>query len=255
MQRTLFVDVLAYTGAANNILDSSRAVAGGPLSGFQIFEAFTYGLFIPFTEKYRCAIAKLGSTKQTGPFVRVAAADMYRLKLAAEAKRNFSGGEQAPKCFVRRRNNMCFNFFDIESALTDKYARMVLGLLIAPGLYGGLHLLAWNGPFRSTVETTLWQMSALVVTTTGWVVLPAIALLGADPDFIPELPSLLKRTSIVHIFGACLLPYPLGAFWMSIPLYILARTFLVVESLIQLAYLPSSTFEEVQWSRYFPHIV
>lgn len=39
------------------------------------------------------------------------------------------------------------------------------------GLFGGLHILAWNGPFSSEWQKVIWCCSSLFITSSGFLVL------------------------------------------------------------------------------------
>ncbi|KAE8132567.1 hypothetical protein BDV38DRAFT_287603 [Aspergillus pseudotamarii] len=83
-------------------------------------------------------------------------------------------------------------------------------------IYGSLHLLAWDAPFHSAAEKTLWHMCSLVITCyTAW-----------------------KRFVVPMFFT----------------LYIFSRLFLVVECFVNLAFLPREVYETLQWAEYIPHI-
>lgn len=47
------------------------------------------------------------------------------------------------------------------SHLVGDLARCFAGVMLANACYGGIHALAWNGPFRTTAEGSLWRISAV----------------------------------------------------------------------------------------------
>jgi hypothetical protein len=155
------------------------------------------------------------------------------------------------------------------------------GLLIAGSVYGGIHLLAWNGPFATEVERWMWRSSC-------------IALVGAMPIIVLRIPSvylvmmveehfmtddnlknlrwtweklkdLLSRLFHTHVvleyiakiikltlkvFEASAIELPVLAYSMA---YIGGRVYLMVECFMNLAHLPSEVYKEPEWSQYIPH--
>ncbi|KAI9695124.1 MAG: hypothetical protein M1820_008892 [Bogoriella megaspora] len=149
-------------------------------------------------------------------------------------------------------------------------ATVLVALVIAGAVYGGLHLIAWDAPFTSTTQSTLWRLSAVTIaaaapyfyldtflvtlsfetwpSTQQWrnllerlsnkpALRPSQVLLGIVPilDYVPGITSIM--------------------FYAARLMYGLARIFLVVESFISFAYLPIGVFQEPQWTYYFPHIL
>ena len=131
----------------------------------------------------------------------------------------------------------------------DRSSSLLLGLILAGFLYGGLHLLAWKVPFASKAERILWHFSAILITSAGvgfaglsWYYYGGLYYYGG---FLGKLGDILTGVGVV--FGV------LCAFAMCMG-YLLARTFLVVECFLQLSRLPASAYETLEWSVYFPHI-
>jgi hypothetical protein len=61
------------------------------------------------------------------------------------------------------------------------FLSMLWSFLIAGLVYGALHLVAWNAPFPSRTEATLWRLSGLTLFLSGFVVLVIVGLeLGID---------------------------------------------------------------------------
>jgi hypothetical protein len=118
-------------------------------------------------------------------------------------------------------------------------------------LYGGLHLLAWNGPFSNPTERLMWRISALFVTCTfaglftgSFAVL--LVLLGRFPSAVKV--GMVRRgmkTSFEYFTSFVLFAVVGG--------YVLARVFLFVECFINLAHLPDEVFKEAQWTDHLPH--
>lgn len=158
--------------------------------------------------------------------------------------------------------------------------------------YGGLHCLAWDAPFATDLERTLWRVSSVAVTSTGavialgftWAVYPPfwidwsksfdrIEHLADKAGFDEAFEAIDQGSvynsgalgSLVGIFLMLLLIMPLIiAFAVKILFdlivtavvlfYTLARVYLVVECFINLAHLPDGAYQVPQWAQYVPHI-
>jgi hypothetical protein len=57
----------------------------------------------------------------------------------------------------------------------------IFAFVFAGGVYGGLHLLAWNASFRTPVERLLWRISAMTITSSFGLVLIAVFALYLYP--------------------------------------------------------------------------
>lgn len=66
------------------------------------------------------------------------------------------------------------------------WLRCVAGVAIANVCYGGIHLLAWNGPFRTAVESRLWRISAISLCV-PFVTVPLIVTLFYVVIFLAKL--------------------------------------------------------------------
>ena len=127
----------------------------------------------------------------------------------------------------------------------DRLSSVLLGLILAGLLYGGLHLLAWKVPFASRAERILWRFSGIFITSAG---IGFTGLKGYD-EAQGRLDDKLGDmfTLVLDAFWCfCMFITCLG--------YLLARTFLVVECFLQLSRLPASAYETLEWSVYLPHI-
>ena len=126
-----------------------------------------------------------------------------------------------------------------------RLSSVLLGLILAGLLYGGLHLLAWKVPFASSAERILWRFSGIFITSAG------IGFTGLK-GYYEAQGRLVDKSGDIF-------PFVIISFWcfcMFITClgYLLARTFLVVECFLQLSRLPASAYETLEWSVYFPHI-
>lgn len=147
----------------------------------------------------------------------------------------------------------------------DGYVTLDIRLLtfsVAAGLYGGLHLLAWEAPFRSEPERFCWRASGSLLVMSGFVVILGIPFglacrlidfLGDKSDEASTLSAagldLLGLVSTMTLaFPPCMI---MGVFLMA---YIPARIFLILDSCLQLARLPQGAYTTPDWSKYYPHI-
>jgi hypothetical protein len=99
--------------------------------------------------------------------------------------------------------------------------------------YGGLHLLAWRYHFRSTAESILWKMAAVLTSSSGVV------------------PLVLVYTVFALKIGYLALGLSMYAWNIA---NMAARTYLFVESFVALPNSPPSTYQVPQWTSYIPHI-
>jgi hypothetical protein len=116
------------------------------------------------------------------------------------------------------------------------------GAMLCSVIYGGLHLLGWNGSFASDAEQHYWRTSCVTVMAGMAVVTLQTALTNFlwDSKSRPHLAllsSLLTTETLVLLFA-----------------YFLARGYLVVESFLSLCHLPAAVYQVPIWSAYCPHI-
>jgi hypothetical protein len=115
-------------------------------------------------------------------------------------------------------------------------------------IFGAIHCAAWNSHFLSADEKWMWWSGALLVTT-----VPLIAVLEILVLSILEW----GRYHIREGFSFEAHPKPkffIVAFVAFIPLYIIARLFLLIIPFTSLRTLPPDTFVDVNWSVYIPHL-
>ncbi|KAJ4985077.1 hypothetical protein SVAN01_09448 [Stagonosporopsis vannaccii] len=127
-------------------------------------------------------------------------------------------------------------------------------LMWAGALYGGIHLLAWNGPFESETRRWMWRISCFII------MLPAPYL-----HWLPVREALYQRGRTIAF--ALLDKHGKFVEWTILVLamlskadlvligllYTAARIYLIVECFISLAHLPPAVYNEPSWSRYIPH--
>jgi hypothetical protein len=157
---------------------------------------------------------------------------------------------------------------EMRGAFDNKEIPFTQGLLAAGIVYGGLHSLAWNGPFATNAERMLWQISSISIAMPGilYIVLHLVISLCrlAEPKLgsvkenirpIYESLSLTLSRDVSDIaFSVILVPSTVViiiVFWL---LYFLSRVYIVAECFISVAHLPDGAFDVPQWANYVPHI-
>lgn len=104
------------------------------------------------------------------------------------------------------------------------------------GIFGAIHCLAWNSPFPTDAERSVWRVCALIVTIA--------------PVFIIVIASIIdavKGRGFLEGFSVSL-----GL--VFILLYCSARICLLILALIALRDLPYTTYEIPSWLIYVPHV-
>jgi hypothetical protein len=155
----------------------------------------------------------------------------------------------------------------------------LLGFMLSGLFYGGIHLLAWNGPFATRAERILWQISGITIAGPGLYVVGAFAVVSVMGLTVLVLYCIRKMWSIIPhraliekyfdllvtilkgplkiigyiLLGIISIPLSIGFLFFA-PLYLFARTYILVECFISLAHLPDAVFDLPQWSVYVPHI-
>ena len=132
-----------------------------------------------------------------------------------------------------------------SSSDRDEFRRMIPSN-IAFILYGGLHLLAWQYSFRSTTETILWKIAGVFTASSG-----ISALLFF---FILRLTALPATNKLLHGLSRIVENVALILLFAWVPINLIARTYLFVESFVALPNSPPSTYQIPNFAAYVPHI-
>ncbi|MCJ1264560.1 hypothetical protein MMC22_004433 [Lobaria immixta] len=214
-----------------------------------------------------------GSTSRECTFEPV---DLTRWALVSCAWQRYRPTPQQHDPFAKRTSAPLYNGIGrrieiwpgISLAFISGHVTVDIRLLtfsIAAGLYGGLHLLAWDALFGSDAEQFLWRASCLLLMMSGCIVILAIpmGLLGnllnfLDDQSVESYESSSLATVLLWRLGEfCVLMLLFAPLWFTMIIftfgYIPARAFLIVESCIQLARLPPGAYVTPDWSKYFPH--
>ena len=125
-------------------------------------------------------------------------------------------------------------WFDRRWCNTHKAVLLVFATC-SGAFYGGMHAFKWNDQFSSETKKILWEVSTCIGAA-GVVPLSALAVI------VWTRPPLL-------VSGLCWI-----VLIVSGPVFLAARTFLIVESFLSLRDLPVGAYETVQWAESIPHI-
>ena len=171
----------------------------------------------------------------------------------------------------------------ISGTLGDLEDSIFYSLSLFGSIYGGVHLLAWTGPFPSANDRLWWRMFAISLASS----LPFFYLWGLILKLLSVIHIILERFStpksrpkrqefrsattanqspgprawiinllraLAHgIFAAALTTFLL-TFCGYVCGCVVARFYLVGQSFASLAYLPEKVYEEPDWVRFFLHI-
>ncbi|KAJ9134319.1 hypothetical protein NKR23_g10276 [Pleurostoma richardsiae] len=167
-------------------------------------------------------------------------------------------------------------FFDLPPLANALLALVQLG-------FAAIHLLAWNFHFPSSVERLLWRIFSIYITCSVvctwaalyWAFEAWPRIVGWLEDRQTTKRSLLSRmyswwrsSMPCRLLGRISEAFRKGSFnrnldqtvplfaAVTIPLgglYCCARTYIIVEDVINLRSLPTSTYDSVDWNAFLPH--
>lgn len=112
-------------------------------------------------------------------------------------------------------------------------ASYVLLLFVLPGMYGGVHLAAWNWSFPTLLENLLWKISCILIASFFPV---ALTIWGV-------LHLARMRSEAVLWFLA----------FLGVIVYLSARLYIIVESFLSLRHVPVGVYVSLEWFEIFPH--
>ncbi|KAK7413930.1 hypothetical protein QQX98_007197 [Neonectria punicea] len=122
---------------------------------------------------------------------------------------------------------------------------LLILLLVLPGVYGGIHFLVSNSRFPSEIEQLLWKISSFDIILT----MPVFFALTFVGSTISK--KFFEYESLGESSWATFYKFPGHLMLFG---YILARSFLVVESFISLRAVPIGTYWTPSWLQMLPHI-
>ncbi|KAJ7199244.1 hypothetical protein GGX14DRAFT_545128 [Mycena pura] len=119
----------------------------------------------------------------------------------------------------------------------NKYTAIpVIAEFVVGSVFGAIHCAAWNASFPSSDEKWMWRSCAVLVTAIPQLPLILVGIfLTMDSDTLGEVVAFVLFLSII-------------------PVYIVARLFLIALPFTALRALPPGAFVDVDWSIYIPHL-
>ena len=129
--------------------------------------------------------------------------------------------------------------------------QMTLLIIVASlsAAYGGVHAAAWNFLFPSSVEHLLWKISCIVciagsmpASITAMAIADALSFARGSFGAISRLERLRMDWGSGLIFCS-----------ITLPIFIAARIYMVVESFLSLRFSAIGTYAIVEWAQYIPH--
>jgi len=106
-------------------------------------------------------------------------------------------------------------------------------------LYGGAHVAAWHTYFPTAHEHLLWKISS------------SLTLLFVSVSFLVHYTT-IKNHNIHREWMNVATPLLYFYFCLGAPVFIAARVYITVESVISLCSLPEGSFQTVNWGNYWP---
>ncbi|KAF8998818.1 hypothetical protein BDQ17DRAFT_1502277 [Cyathus striatus] len=134
-------------------------------------------------------------------------------------------------------------YFAIDQADPNKYMDELKANAIPLScgtLFGLMHCIAWDAYFLTTVEKTLWRISAIAVPVSLNLLLFISTLIDLSEEIENAYDAIWAPISIIMY----LLPLAYSA----------SRYYLILESLLALRAPPFGMLETVQWTNFLPHI-
>ena len=125
---------------------------------------------------------------------------------------------------------------------TCEESGLSIGLLFfVPTLFGGLHCLAWNFTFPSSIERYLWRVSSVSSASTS-----VISMLWAVLNAACEEKPTIRYSSLIDFLLNV-------GIWTIVLGYCLARLLLIGVSFSSLRSMPAEVYHTT-WSKYLPNI-
>jgi hypothetical protein len=176
------------------------------------------------------------------------------------------------------------SYFPSEGRLTQVFnekAKFIswAALMAAGSIYGVVHLIAWNGPFKTETQRWMWRTSCFIIAS-PIVLLALVSLVFAMVYWLSWLFDIKRRWIVRRLvlrpveyghkqYNTRLRRFPkhwqwkITRFtsdiqWISLPgtfalVYVAARVYLLVKCFIELGFLPVAVYQEPDWSKYIPH--
>lgn len=220
-------------------------------------------------------IERFGILGQFKPWMLLTSADIARLELASAYRHDTTPQLPAGTNFVTDRIG---DFLASDGTVIQSESNHLISLLIvATGptcLCGVTHIIAWNAPFSSMAQSTMWRLSgvtlfipfvivalqclhSIVKRISPWILRQILSNHPIPNSLVTWISTYRKRVfysdKVDRVMGILFYIFTFFAI-LAFCLYILARVFLIVECFVSLTYVPYTVFTVPNWSSYFPHI-
>ncbi|KAF2107619.1 hypothetical protein BDV96DRAFT_653694 [Lophiotrema nucula] len=116
-------------------------------------------------------------------------------------------------------------------------------LAFVAAAYGALHIAAWNEYYPTKVERLLWIVSSMAIGSSG-IALWCFFLAKQSIESFDIFGTLWSRSKAFSIIGR----------FVFLPLFVLARIYLVVEAFVSLRKAPIAVYQTPEWSEFLPHL-
>jgi hypothetical protein len=126
---------------------------------------------------------------------------------------------------------------------------LVLGTMFGASMYGGLHLLAWNAPFGASSLRLAWHVSGVLIASSLIAALISWPVVYIYRRLKQTLAPNLQTRRILMLYRRT--AKTVGGF--ALFFYCVARIWLIIGCLVNVAHLSEGVFREPEWSRYIPH--
>lgn len=130
----------------------------------------------------------------------------------------------------------------VESSTRYMYTFIVLG--VGAAIFGGIHVIAWNFAFPTTIELIGWRCASVYSTAfpLGFAILVGLTAVLDGYEYLLHY-RLYNTLVYVALFLVCLATF----------LYLVARLFILVEIFRTLFFLPAGSFVST-WASNIPHV-
>lgn len=208
----------------------------------------------PYT--YRMRKRERWRTYTIEPVIKLYPDDVARWRLASQGLKQYSGLSKPTENLDLLLESLVNDLVTIPDPFVGKPIELwsFWGVALAGVFYGGFHLLAWNVKLPLASQETMWRFSAMSVTVYGVAV--AVVATAAALERITEQFESIRHflwLFIRSLYGLFVLLIMYCAM-MYFPVYVVARVYLVVESFVQVFYIPVEVYEMPSWARYIPHL-
>ncbi|KAJ3515870.1 hypothetical protein NLJ89_g1480 [Agrocybe chaxingu] len=121
-------------------------------------------------------------------------------------------------------------------------AAVIFLTIVVVVVFGAIHCVAWSSSFPTVTEKWLWRVNAVVICTLP-LLMPLIGAFASEKDE----GEMSFREKVRDLFVTIPLLFFVGV-------YIVSRVSLLVQPLAALRALPSSAYEDLGWTDFFPHV-